>query len=259
MYKKMLIKIFYLCFFFSYSTLAQPSTLLHTPHCLFSCPVSANIAGEVLVREIFTIQNNTETKFADWVAYKVDAVNFGKSRTRYWKKDPDLSPDATLSKEDYKLANSKIGVDRGHLAPLATFSANEYWSYANLLSNIAPQKSDFNRGIWKKLESRIRKISKDNDLSLFLITGTLYGDQKLQLPYARLTHEIPEEFYKIIYIPSENGIEYISFSIPQEFNDKVFCDYVVDVATLEKNSGYQFFSTTEFVITSEWLKTELGC
>ncbi len=64
------------------------------------------------------------TKFADWVTYEVDVVNFGDSPGRSWKSDPLLSKDSTLEPGDYKSANtSTLKADRGHQAPLASIAA----------------------------------------------------------------------------------------------------------------------------------------
>ncbi len=44
-------------------------------HCLASCPNGAPATNTLLIREIYALSNNPETKFADWVAYEqtVDA------------------------------------------------------------------------------------------------------------------------------------------------------------------------------------------
>lgn len=254
-------KTYFLLFYFiSFDLFSFDSDLLYSYHCLYSCPVSTTASGDVLVREIYTLRNNSNTKFADWVAYKINPSNFGKTKLRYFKKDPDLSSKVTLDVIDYKYANKEIGVDRGHLAPLASFSASEFWSYTNFLSNIAPQKSRFNQGIWKKLESQIRKVSKDTGTVLFLITGTIYDDIPQTLPHSNVPHDIPDEFYKVVYIPSEIGIEYIAFKIPQSFNKaKNHCGYIVDINKIQDDSGYKFFTTAQSIKNSDWLKTKMGC
>lgn len=56
-------------------------------NCLLNCPTGKT--GQVVTRQIYTLQNNSKTKFADWVAYRVTKANIdGPSRTRTWKADP---------------------------------------------------------------------------------------------------------------------------------------------------------------------------
>lgn len=50
-------------------------------HCPLGCP--GNPAGNDLIfGHIHSLSNNPTTKFADWVAYKVDVINFGPSSPR---------------------------------------------------------------------------------------------------------------------------------------------------------------------------------
>ena len=51
-------------------------------HCLASCPSGAPATNTLLIREIYALSNNPETKFADWVAYRVTADTIGPSRSR---------------------------------------------------------------------------------------------------------------------------------------------------------------------------------
>ncbi len=64
------------------SQVAHSKSLLHTPHCLSACPSKSEISGETVVREIYTLQNNNITKFADWIAYRVDHKNFEKAKKK---------------------------------------------------------------------------------------------------------------------------------------------------------------------------------
>lgn len=92
-------------------------------HCLFGCPTG--ISGLQVEHAVYTLNNNSHTKLANWVAYEVTAVSLdGPSRSRYWRADPLLTDASTLEPDDYKDAYATLGTDRGHLVPLATFSQN---------------------------------------------------------------------------------------------------------------------------------------
>jgi endonuclease G len=61
------------------STLAHADPLVN---CLHGCPGGAPAANQLVDRDIYTLSNNPVTKFADWVAYKVDPGNFENASSR---------------------------------------------------------------------------------------------------------------------------------------------------------------------------------
>jgi endonuclease G, mitochondrial len=62
------------------------------------------------------LSSNDDTKFADYVAYRLDrqTITGSGKQDRNWQSDPDINPDETLEPEDYTGAHTAIGVDRGH-------------------------------------------------------------------------------------------------------------------------------------------------
>lgn len=180
-------------------------------HCPSGCPESST-GNDLVFGHLYALSNNPTTKFADWVAYEVDVVNFGDSPGRNWASEPLLDKTQTLEEDDYRGANSELKVDRGHQAPLASFAGSRYWSELNYLSNITPQKGPLNQGAWQRLEQAIRDGSKFRD-SLFVITGTIYDDDESPLPQADEVHKIPNAYYKIIY--NDKG-DYVAFIMDQD-------------------------------------------
>jgi len=86
-----------------------------------NCPVGCPVGGSIqtVTREAYTLNNNPDTKFANWVAYTITKTGQATSRLRNWKRDPALPESDTLSPAAYTGANSELAVDRGHQAPLA--------------------------------------------------------------------------------------------------------------------------------------------
>lgn len=99
-----------------------------------------------IVRHAYTLNNNSTTKFANWVAYHITKDTPASGKTRNWKTDPALNPADTTAPADYTGANAALKVDRGHQAPLASLAGVSDWESLNYLSNITPQKSDLNPG-----------------------------------------------------------------------------------------------------------------
>ena len=91
--------------------------------CLYGCPIAQNIDDIIFVdHDLVKIAISKDTKFAKWVAYKVEYKNLnGSFKSRNFKQDPKLDDDIALSSKDYKDAYQFCNYDRGHIAPLATF------------------------------------------------------------------------------------------------------------------------------------------
>ena len=91
--------------------------------CLYGCPIAQNIEDIIVVdHDLVKIAISKDTKFAKWVAYKVDSKNLnGSSKSRNFKQDPKLDDYIALSSKDYKDAYQFCNFDRGHIAQLATF------------------------------------------------------------------------------------------------------------------------------------------
>jgi endonuclease G len=58
------------------------------PHCAGGCPEGTPETNDLIVRDIYTLSSNDETKFADWVAYVVSDETIATGCKRKWKPDP---------------------------------------------------------------------------------------------------------------------------------------------------------------------------
>ena len=171
---------------------------LHTFHCLFGCPLGAPATNDTVVREIYTLSSNDLTRMADWVAFRVTRQSIGTSENRNWKTDPSLSADEALTEDHYEGAPDALHVDRGHQAPLAAFSGTEHAQETNILSNITPQASALNQGPWQRLEGRERRLARESDNAVFVLTGPLFERLMRPMPAAPPVHRVPSGYWKII-------------------------------------------------------------
>lgn len=100
---------------------------IHSPaHCLYGCPKGSPPGSDLIIRETYILSSNDLKKLADWVAYRVTSKTIGPSQARNWRKDPLLAQHETLEPNDYRNASEVIGTDRGHQAPLASFSGTPH-------------------------------------------------------------------------------------------------------------------------------------
>ena len=144
------------------SILTKPAAAqeIHATLCLHGCPSGSPATNDIVIRDIYILSSNDTIKFADWVAYRITKSTIGKTAKRCWKPDPWLADNETLEPKDYQGAFDALKTDRGHQAPLASFTSTPNWEVTNYLSNITPQKSALNQGVWVKLEKAVRTLAK---------------------------------------------------------------------------------------------------
>ncbi|PWD58756.1 DNA/RNA non-specific endonuclease [Pectobacterium parmentieri] len=213
-------------------TAAAPAVI---DNCLVGCPTGGS--SKTLVRNTYTLNNNSGTKFANWVSYKITKSSQKINCKRTWKKDPDLLASDTLAPAVYDDAYKMLAVDRGHQAPLAGLCGHPGWETLNYLSNITPQKENLNRGAWVRLEDKERSIATDN-VPVYSVTGPLFEEDIGELLKAKGV-KIPSGYWKVMFIgTSPNTGEYSAFlmeqSTPRGAN---FCDYQVTVDSIEKRTN----------------------
>jgi len=225
---------------------------IRSVNCPLGCPSLNIVNNDVVFNHTYTLSNNPQTKFADWVAYEVNVSNFGDNPGRSWGNDDLIDDNDSLEEADYKNAFKALRTDRGHQAPLASFSGHKNWTELNYLSNITPQKSALNQGSWVALEMAVRNAVSFRN-SLYVITGTLYLEEEEPLPGADEPHIIPSAYFKVIYDLKGNGA---SFLFNQDLPRKTeYCDQVIKNSEL---NGIISYSMPIFTDSTKIL-TRLGC
>ena len=202
----------------------------------------------------FDIAYNEVHEQAAWVAYVLTAQEAGSSEVnRMDRFREDLSiGSASASLNDYR--NS--GYDRGHLAP----AGDMRWDSAAMLesflmSNMSPQVPAFNRGIWRKLEMRVRNWALEKD-SLYVITGPVLDPIQTQIGQNQVS--VPAFYFKVLADLSPPDHSFLAFLIPNEGSDKDLFDYAVSVDSLELFTGYDFFSEAPGQSSISWLEEHVN-
>lgn len=190
-----------------------------------------------------------------WVSYELTSEELIKVVSREDKFRPDTRLKGKRAElNDYK----KSGYDRGHLAPAADMAwSAKAMSESFLLTNMSPQLPSLNRGEWKRLEEYVRDLASDFD-TVAIVTGPLFTDEKKIIGKGV---RIPTAFYKVLLLKRmKSGFTAIGFILPNSGVVEDFTDYAVSVDSVEKVSGFDFFSClpdkTEQKIESRCLKEE---
>lgn len=232
---------------------------IHIVHCLAGCPTGSPHTNDLVVREIYALSNNKQTKFADWVAYRVTRETIGTSDSlkRTWRNDKLLDREDTLQTDDYKDASSALNTNRGHQAPLASFTGTHFWRVTNILSNITPQKSALNQGPWFRLESAVRDVAYASG-QVYVVTGPTFDsdEEPMRLPAADEPHNVPTGYFKVV---ADSGGRLTAFLFDQDAPGGM--DYRKATETLENvesASGLDLFPR-EPDWPSGTLDTKPGC
>lgn len=202
----------------------------------------------LLCRTTYAALHNNKTKISDWVIEDLPRSQLSGTADRKksrFKEDPDLKrediPRATL--KDYRGS----GFDRGHQAPAADFKRSQaVMDESFYLSNMAPQIGPgFNRGIWARLEERVRDLVRSRK-RLIVITGPVYESDELPPPKKNEIGDsepgvrVPEGFYKIVYDPKRRRA--LAFLMPnQKLRKRKIGEFRTTVRELEELTGLNFF------------------
>ena len=177
-------------------------------------------------------------KQAAWVAYIFTAeevtVKVAQRADRF-REDPNI-PSGSATLGDYRGS----GYDRGHLAPAADMAFSEKtMSDSFYMSNMSPQRPEFNRGVWKRLEIQVRLFAITEE-KIFVVTGPVLSEEKsITIGSSQVT--VPRFYYKVVYdmTPPE---KMIGFILPNEGSRKDLRDFAVTVDTVEELTGLDFFN-----------------
>lgn len=189
--------------------------------------------GEIVKHTYYTLAYSEENEQAFWVYYQLtpENINGTQSRTDDFRPDPAVST-GSASLEDYKYS----GYDRGHLCPAADMTQNKTaMSETFFLSNMSPQLSGFNSGIWSTLESKVREWALQYK-KLYVVTGPIFNNNLGAIGVNQVT--VPGFYYKVIY---DGNNKMIGLILPNASSSLSLSQFVVTVDEIELKTGIDFF------------------
>jgi len=191
-------------------------------------------SDQILCREGYAAGYNYSNKVSNWVSYYItkDSVSITRERIDSFSTDDEVPAIYQSTLEDY----SGSGFDRGHLAPRATmdFTASSM-KESFLLTNIAPQNPNFNRGIWAEIEQDVRDCAvKINEL--YIITGGVYDNNSITIGDSV---RVPSYFYKVIFKPTSPASAFVVY-LPNKSDASI--DFI-SINDLENIIGEDVFSS----------------
>lgn len=194
-------------------------------------------AQDIVSHKYYTLSYNDQKEQANWVCYTLTdsmILNGGEERSNSFKMDKMVVTGSATS-SDY----TKSGYDRGHLCPAADMGfEKEAMEESFFMSNISPQVPEFNRGIWKELESKVRDWAK-KEREIVVVTGPVFRDEKGIIGKDNVA--VPGYFFKIVFDNTDQP-KILSFLLPNAKSEKPLTDFAIATDSIEKLTGYDFFS-----------------
>ena len=192
---------------------------------------------QVVNRRGYALGFSLKHKQPLWVAYRLTAAEVTNAvvrRADQFAFDPQIVG-GSVTLEDYRGS----GYDRGHLAPAADMKWDaQAMQESFLLSNISPQVSPFNGGIWKKLEDWCRSLAVRRGC-LWVVTGPVFPEDEDHETIGRSKVTVPKFFYKVVY--DERAGRMIGFIMPNRPNQNIY-KFALTVDEVEEATGLDFFS-----------------
>lgn len=216
----------------------------------------------------YAVEWNSRMKHSVWVAFSFNSqtksVNH-KGRSDNWGPDP-LIPNMGVSEWNHKAD----GFDKGHLVASQdrqfSEAANGQTYY---YSNISPQFSSFNQGIWAAMEQKVQQwsrnvtndgvyIAKGGTLDKLLInfsSHTAGSDHVYPVTdgrgYTKKNLPCPKYYYMAVLMKVKGKYQAMAFWIEHrddygfKYGDRVPADvlkkYAISVEQLQKNTDIDFF------------------
>ena len=202
-------------------------------------------ADQIMFNRHYVLGYSYYFRQAKWALEIVDPDNPGLDRSDSFR--PDYRIPETFRADLVDYAGS--GYDRGHLVSSANQRETELQnSETFLLSNMSPQKPKFNRDIWKKLETEVRKLdAKAGILETYVICGPIfYFDKPVESIGAgdrnEVTIPVPNAYFKSVLTENKRGALHMwSFVLPNKESNKSLDTFLVPTTLVEKLAGIKLW------------------
>jgi len=186
----------------------------------------------------FQLQYNEEREQPDWVRYTLKKDNLRKKRhprPRNFYPDGSIKTGSAVD-DDYRGS----GYSRGHLVPNADMSWNkEAQRNTFLFSNISPQTTGCNGGIWRELEENTRDWAF-KFVAIKIASGPIWEGNEKEI--GRNKVDVPKYYFKAIMDDRDPEKKAIGFIIPNDVSYKHLNKYAVSIDEIEQRTGIDLFS-----------------
>lgn len=196
------------------------------------------IPSLLLERFGYTVSYNTLTLIPNWVAWHLtaDHTDGDVPRDNEFYEDFEV-PSPRATNEDYR----RSGWSRGHMCPAGDNKWDEKaMQESNLLTNICPQNSELNSGVWNVIERNCRKWAKKYG-DIYIVCGPVLLNREHETIGTNMI-VVPEAFFKVVLRMNPEPAA-IGFVIRNNEGKKKRDQFINTVDDVERITGYDFFSS----------------
>ena len=209
----------------------------------------APVCDEILTGRYFTIGYSWYFRQAKWtleIINRNDYILSEVERKDHFRADTRIPKRFRAGLGAYKGS----GFDRGHLVASANQDIQEIQnSETFLLSNMSPQRGDFNRQIWSKLEGEIRKLNdRRSILETYVLTAPVFyfGEavETIGNPNEKygIDVPVPHAFIKSVLTENKRGKHKLwTFEMKNKKLEGNIEDYLVSTYDAEQLVGGRFW------------------
>ena len=197
-------------------------------------------ADQILINRHYITGYSYYYRQAKWALEIVDRGMEDVERSENFRSDFRIPELFRVDKAQYEGSE----FDRGHLVASANQNEEELQdSETFLLSNMSPMARGFNRGVWSRLESAVRKLNQLDDVyEVYVISGPIFDfdividtldseDSPIKLP-------IPHSYFKSVLAERKSGALHMwSFVLPHESSSKQLDKFQVPTTHVEVMVG----------------------
>ena len=212
----------------------------------------------LLVQRDFVIGHDGDLRVPLWTAERVESARLRPiTREDCFRADPRLPAHQASTPADY----DEPIYDQGHMAPFANQTTSEIAGHNSfIMSNMAPQTCQLNRGIWQILEGITRLWASEHG-TVYVLSGSVFDrdgngarddDSAARRMRSRNGSErvaVPSHFYKVIALRRPDGrVSTLSIMLPHnEANPdgpaalRYLGEHVTTVAEIERVAALDLF------------------
>lgn len=191
----------------------------------------------VIERGEFTIGWSDKLRHPAWCAYHVVPTAKFEDGKR-----PSFMQDKAVSAAPRPDAYTKSGYDRGHMVPnhaIVSRYGDDERRKTFLMSNIAPQTPQLNRGVWRDVEHRIADLWTARYGEIWVVVGCIPSRSGERFGSSSI--DVPEAFFQVIMAQEGMDVRALAVLIRQDAPWNAWAAReIVTIDELERLSGYDF-------------------
>lgn len=191
----------------------------------------------------FSIEYDKSKKHSRWVAFRFDNQTKQQNVSR---SDEPFDADPSISSEFQRVRADFAQYNRGHICASAdrlySREVNEQTFY---YTNMSPQKREFNKGVWLKLEGNVQSWGRSCTAAdtLYVVKGGTIDKEEQIKEYINgdRSKPVPKYYFMALLFKKGESFKAIAFWTDHDNPSAKPVDCALSIDELEEKTGIDFF------------------